>query len=80
MIDFKSITKAVKGIDRVKVNKDRQDRFKALVELYGAEHVGLASGLAKATVKVYASARKNIPTIGLEPLLQAEAIFKELTK
>lgn len=80
MSDFKAIKKLVDSIDRVKVNKDRQERFKALADAHGVDYVALASGLAVATVKVYLSARKNIPTIGLEPLMQAEYIFKELTK
>lgn len=76
MIDFKGILKALKGIDRPKVNKDRQDRFKELVRLHGVEHVALASELAVPTVKVYISARKTVPVIGLESLLQAESILK----
>jgi len=79
MIDFKAVNKVVKGIDRVAVNKDRHDRFRTLVVAHGVELVSIASGLAQATVKVYASARRNIPTIGLEPLLQAEHVFKVLT-
>ena len=79
MIDFKAVNRVVKGIDRVAVNKDRHDRFKALVAAHGVELVSIASGLAQATVKVYASSRRHIPTIGLEPLLQAEHVFKVLT-
>jgi hypothetical protein len=75
---YNDIIKAVEGIDRGKVNKDRQNRFKALVEAYGVEHVALASGLALATVKVYISAKRNIQTIGLEPLSQAEYVFDKI--
>lgn len=80
MSDYKAIKKIINAIDRAKVNKDRQCRFKALVDVHGVELVAMASGLAPATVKVYVSARKNIQTIGLEPLTQAEYVFKELEK
>jgi len=76
VIDYKGILKALSMIDRVKVNKDRQERFWALAEVHGMEHVALASGLNISTVKTYLGSRKNIPTIGLEPLLQAESILK----
>lgn len=76
MITYKGILKALKSIDRLAVNKDRQDRFWALAEIHGMEHVALASGLNLSTVKTYLGSRKNIPTIGLEPLMQAESILK----
>ena len=79
MSDYKNILKVLSSIDRVKVNVDRQNRFKTLVALYGVENVALASGLAIATVKVYVAAKKNIQTIGLEPLTQAEWVLKKIT-
>lgn len=74
------IKKIVKAIDRVKAYRDRQERFKALVDEYGVTDVALASELSLSTVKVYVSSKRNIPPIGLDSLIQAEYVFKELNK
>ncbi len=78
MSDFRIILRLIKSIDREAIKLDRHNRFKDLVTEHGVELVSVATGLTQATVKVYYSAKRNIPTIGLEPLMQAEEVFKQL--
>ncbi len=72
------IRKAVLHIDRTAIIAERKDRLNNLVLEYGLEEVAVATSLNVSTIKQYLSSKYS--TIGLEPLTQAENIFKKLTR
>ncbi|AII27462.1 hypothetical protein B8b_011 [Pseudoalteromonas phage B8b] len=78
MSRLEKIRKAVFNIDRVAIIVERKQRLSNLVDEYGLEEVAAATCLNVSTIKQYLSSKYS--TIGLEPLTQAENIFKKLTR
>lgn len=72
----KRIKKLLDLRDRNKIMLKRQIALKELCSTYGIRCVSIASGWTESTIKQYLSAKH--PSIGLEQLLQAEEIFKQL--
>lgn len=72
----KRIERLLNQRDRSKIMLERQVILKELCSTYGIRCVSIASGWTESTIKQYLSAKH--PSIGLEQLLQAEEIFKQL--
>lgn len=72
----KRIIKLLEQRDRSKIMLQRQIALRELCSIYGIRCVSIASGWTESTIKQYLSAKH--PSIGLEQLLQAEEIFKQL--
>lgn len=72
----KRILQLLSQRDRSKIMLERQIALKELCSTYGIYYVAIASGWNESTIRQYLSAKH--PSIGLEQLLQAEEIFKQL--